>query len=153
MNKTIGASLTIAVLGLSGISAQAQTATKDDAKALVVKAIAHVKKNGVEASCKDFADPQGGFMQGDLYVFVQDMQAHMICHAANPKMNGKDLSGLKDADGKQFAKAMADLVKSKGSGWVDYRWVNPVSKAIEAKTSYVARIDDATWLGVGIYKK
>lgn len=153
MNKMIGISVASAVFALASIPAQAQTASKDDAQALVAKAVAYMKKNGLETSCKTFADPNGGFMHGELYVFVQDVQAKMVCHAANPKMNGKDLAELKDADGKQFSKAMSELVKAKGAGWVDYRWVNPVSKAIEAKTSYVERVNDTTFLGVGIYRK
>lgn len=144
--------LALALLSLLN-PVHAQTAAKDSAVALVEKAAAHVKKNGVDAACKDFANPQGGFIQGELYVFVQDMQAKMICHAVNPKLNGKDLAELKDADGKKFSKAMADLAKSKGSGWVDYQWVNPTSKAIEPKTSYVQRVNDSVWLGVGIYRK
>lgn len=131
----------------------AQTSGKDAAVALVEKAVAYVKKNGVEAACRNFADPKGGFIQGDLYVFVQDMQAKMICHATNPRLNGKDLSQLKDVDGKQFSQEMADLARSKGSGWVDYQWVNPTTKAIEPKASYVERVDDKIWLGVGIYRR
>lgn len=153
MKKFIGASVASTLLALASVPAQAQTASKADAQALVARAVAHVKKVGVEASCKDFADPTGEFIRGELYVFVHDMQVKMICHATNARMNGKDLSELKDADGKQFAKAMADLVKAKGAGWVDYRWVNPVSKAIEAKASYVERVNDTIFLGVGIYRK
>lgn len=152
MKYTIIASMA-ASLFVAVIPAHAETATKDAAVALVEKAVALVKKDGVDAACKDFADPKGGYMQGDLYVFVQDIHAKMICHAKNPRMNGKDLSELKDADGKRFATDMADLVKSKGSGWVDYQWVNPTTKAIEPKTSYVQRVNDTIWLGVGIYRK
>lgn len=137
----------------AGALAQAQNASKDDAVALTRKAVAHLKKDGVEAACKDFADPQGGFMQGELYVFVQDMQSKMVCHAANKRINGKDLSELKDADGKLFSKAMTELVKARGAGWVDYRWINPNTKAIESKTSYVERVNDTLWLGVGIYRQ
>ncbi|MES2257099.1 MAG: cache domain-containing protein [Pseudomonadota bacterium] len=152
MKHTIIANLA-ASLFIAIAPAQAQQANKDAAVALVEKAAAHVKKNGVDAACKDFADPKGGFIQGELYVFVQDMQAKMICHGVNAKMNGKDLSELKDADGKRFSKAMAELAQSKGSGWVDYQWVNPVTKAIEPKTSYIQRVNDAVFLGVGIYRK
>ncbi|WP_317203877.1 cache domain-containing protein [Janthinobacterium sp.] len=136
-----------------GSAAQAQNAGKDDAVALVRKAVAHLKKDGVEAACRDFADPRGGFRQGDLYVFVQDMHSTMVCHAANKRINGKDLSALKDADGKLFSAAMTELAKTKGAGWVDYRWVNPSTQVIEPKTSYVEKVNDTLWLGVGIYRR
>lgn len=144
----LAASLFVAVL-----PAHAQQASKDEAIALVEKAAAHLKKNGVETACKDFADAKGGFIHGELYIFVQDMNAKMICHAANARMNGKDLAELKDADGKKFSKAMAELAQAKGSGWVDYQWVNPVTKVIEPKTSYIQRVNEGVFLGAGIYRK
>ena len=67
------------------------------------------------------------------------------------RLNGKEMIELKDADGKQFNKEMLELVKTKGSGWLDYRWVNPVSKNIEAKSSYVERVGEYV-VGAGIYK-
>lgn len=135
----------------AGAVAQAQNASKDDAVALAKRAVAHVKKDGVDAACKDFADPRRGFMQGELYVFVQDMRSKMVCHGVNKRINGKDLSELKDADGKLFSRAMTELAKTKGAGWVDYRWVNPNTLQIEPKTSYIEKVDDTLWLGVGIY--
>ncbi|GGC97734.1 cache domain-containing protein [Undibacterium terreum] len=152
MKKIFALSLSALSLAAS-VAAHAEPASKDAAVALVDKAVANVKKKGVEAACKDFADPSGGYIQGELYVFVQDTQAKMICHATNAKMNGKDLSQLKDADGKQFAKAMSDLAVAKGTGWVDYQWVNPVTKELEPKSSYIKRVNDTVLLGVGIYRK
>lgn len=151
MRRTSIAVLAV-VLFFAFTSAYAETAPEQAAKALANRAVEQVKKKGIEAACKDFADPKGGFIDGELYVYLQDMNAKMICHATNPKLNGKDLLELKDADGKYFNKAMIETIKTKGSGWVDYRWINPVTKEIQAKSSYVEPIDNAM-IGVGIYKK
>lgn len=142
----------IAVLLAPTLPAFAQTATKADAIALVDKAVADIQKKGIEEACKDFADPKGGFIQGDLYVFVQDAQMMMVCHATTPKMNGKDMSMLKDANDKKFVQAMRDMAQSKKPGWVDYVWVNPVTKALENKTSYIRLAADKYTVGAGIYK-
>lgn len=151
-SAAVAASLFAAVV--AGSADAAEAGGKEAAVALVDKAVAQVKKTGVEGACKDFADPAGLFFQGELYVFVQDMDMKMICHAANPKrMNGKDLSELRDADGKYFVKEMAQLARSSGSGWVDYRWINPATQKVEPKSSYVRRVSDTLWLGVGIYRK
>ncbi|HCE07957.1 MAG TPA: histidine kinase, partial [Oxalobacteraceae bacterium] len=40
----------------------------------------------------------------------------------------------------------------KGKGWVDYKWPNPATKILEAKSSYVERYEDV-YVGCGIYKK
>lgn len=141
-----------ALLLAAALPASAQNATKTDAIALVDKAVANIQKKGIEEACKDFADPKGGFIQGDLYVFVQDAQMMMVCHATTPRMNGKDMSQLKDADGKQFVQQMREVAQSKKPGWVDYVWVNPVTKALENKTSYIRQAEDKYTVGAGIYK-
>jgi cytochrome c len=43
------------------------------------------------------------------------------------------------------------VAKTKGTGWVDYKWVNPVSKKIEPKSTYIQKGDEY-FLGCGIYK-
>ncbi|HEY8025439.1 MAG TPA: cache domain-containing protein [Burkholderiaceae bacterium] len=134
------------------VAASAETAPELAAKTLANNAAEQIKKNGVDAACKTFADPNGGFIEGELYVFVHDMNAKMICHAANPKLNGKDLLELKDADGKYFEKTIVETIKSKGSGWVDYRWINPTTHEIQAKSTYVESVNNVI-IGVGIYKK
>ena len=140
-----------AVFALSAGLAHAETETESAAKQLVKKAVVHLRDNGIQKACRDFADPNGSFIKGELYIFVEDMQMKMICHSTNSRLNGKEMIELKDADGKQFNKEMLELVKTKGSGWLDYRWVNPVSKNIEAKSSYVERVGEYV-VGAGIYK-
>jgi signal transduction histidine kinase len=67
-------------------------------------------------------------------------------------MNNKDMSQLKDANGKKFVQEMRDVAQSKKPGWVDYVWVNPVTKALENKTTYVRQAEDKYTVGAGIYK-
>ncbi|MEB0140802.1 MULTISPECIES: cache domain-containing protein [unclassified Undibacterium] len=130
----------------------AQTANKFDAIALVDKAVADIEKKGVDEACKEFADPKSGNIQGDLYVFVLDSKMTMVCDAFTPKMNGKDMSLLKDANGKKFVQEMRDMVQSRRSGWVDYVWTNPATKMLEGKTSYVRLASNKYTVGAGIYK-
>jgi signal transduction histidine kinase len=46
---------------------------------------------------------------------------------------------------------MVKVAKEKGSGWVDFKWPNPVTKAVEAKSGYVERAGDLL-VGSGVYK-
>jgi signal transduction histidine kinase len=147
--------LACALLALA-CTAPVHAQSADDATALVKKAKAHLKKNGPEKACKDFADPDAGFQKGELYIVLQDVREagtlKILCHAKNPRLNGKDLTEMKDANGKQFNKEVISLVKDKGQGWVDYRWVNPVSGHIEDKRSYLESLDGLVVVA-GIYKK
>ena len=126
--------------------------TAAEATALVQRAAEYLKANGPAKSYAAFNDPAGQFKDRDLYVFVMDMNGKMLSHGANAKLIGKDLTALKDSDDKLFIKTMLDVAKSKGKGWVDYKWPHPVTKAIEPKSTYVEKVDDLI-VGCGIYKQ
>jgi signal transduction histidine kinase len=121
-----------------------------DAKAMVEKGAAYLKANGKDKAFKEFSEGTQ-FKKDDLYVFVIDMKGMTLAHGGNPKLVGKDMSGLKDADGKLFIKDMIDGATAKGSGWSDYKWTNPVTKKIDPKSTYFLKVDDVI-LGCGIYK-
>ena len=126
--------------------------TAAEATALVQRAAEYLKANGPAKSYAAFNDTAGQFKDRDLYVFVMDLNGKMLSHGANAKLIGKDLTNLKDSDDKLFIKTMLDVAKSKGKGWVDYKWPHPVTKAIEPKSTYVEKVDDLV-VGCGIYKQ
>ena len=88
-----------------------------------------------------------------LYLFIYDQNG--LCKAIG--YNSQPLVGtnrieLKDSDGKFFLREMINLAKTKGHGWVDYRYANPLhDNKIEPKTSYVEMMDGLV-LGCGVYK-
>jgi len=134
----------------AGMSA-AVAAPNDDAVELVTKAVAYVKEVGKDKALATFNDPKGPFIKGELYVFAYTLQGVILAHPMNPKLVGKDMTDVKDSDGKYFTKDFVAMVNGPGKGWVDYRWTNPISKKIEAKSSYVAKAGDI-FVGCGIYK-
>ncbi|NMM28928.1 MAG: hypothetical protein HHJ12_16965 [Glaciimonas sp.] len=69
----------------------------------------------------------------------------MIAHSAI-------IRDIKDLDGKYFVQEQIKLATTAGSGWVNFRWPNPVSKDVESKTVYIERVDELL-IGGGIYKK
>jgi signal transduction histidine kinase len=66
-------------------------------------------------------------------------------------MIGKELIDMKDADGKEFVKERIEIAKTKGSGWQDYKFTDPLTKKIEHKRAYIERHGDLIF-GCGIYK-
>jgi cytochrome c len=137
------------VIGL--VFASGAVASQKEAKALVEKAAAFVKANGKDATIKEINLAKGQFDKGELYVFAYDMSGKIIAHPKNPKLIGKDLLNVPDPDGKMFRKEIVDVAKTKGTGWVDYRYTNPETKKIEAKTTYVVKVGDVI-LCCGTYK-
>ncbi|OWW22983.1 hypothetical protein AYR66_21170 [Noviherbaspirillum denitrificans] len=150
MSRLSSVFIGVAVL-CSAQSALAETERESEVKQLVKKAAAHIKTNGLDKACKDFSSTDTGFLKGELYVFVQDVNIKVLCHPTNARLVGKELLDLKDADGKAFNHEMAELAKSKGSGWITYRWPNPVTQQIGTKTTYIERVGDMI-VGSGIYK-
>lgn len=129
----------------------ADKGTAEQAVAMVKKAAAYINGNGKEKGFAEINSPSGQFKDRDLYVAVLDFDAMTLAHGGNPRMVGKNMMAMKDADGKPFIKQFLDVAKSKGSGWVDYKWPNPVTKAIEQKSTYVEKVGDMVLI-CGIYK-
>ncbi len=86
------------------------------------------------------------------YFFINDLKAKAIMHPIKPQLVGKDLSGLKDVNGKLFMKEMADVCKDAGSGFVSYMWPKPGFEEPVPKLSYVMKDEKWDWIvGTGIY--
>uniref|UniRef100_B8DPH4 Putative cache sensor protein n=1 Tax=Nitratidesulfovibrio vulgaris (strain DSM 19637 / Miyazaki F) TaxID=883 RepID=B8DPH4_NITV9 len=131
-------------------SAQAK-GSKDEAVAMVKKAVAYLKANGRDKALAEISNPQGMFVDRDLYVVVYDMQGTCLAHGANAKQVGKNLMELRDPDGKYFVKERVELGKTKASFWQDYKFSNPQTKLIEPKSMYMERVDDLL-VGCGAYQ-
>ncbi len=128
-------------------------ATVEQAQELLGKAVAEVKKAGAIAAFKKFNDPKGGFIRGDLYVFAIGLEdGKYRASGAAPQLRGQNASKLHDAAGKPMNQEMIALAKKKGSGQVDYVWLNPATNAVEPKHSVIQRVGDVL-LGVGYYEK
>ncbi|HEX8471021.1 MAG TPA: methyl-accepting chemotaxis protein, partial [Brevundimonas sp.] len=86
------------------------------------------------------------------YFWVTDMHPNMIMHPFNPKLDGTDISAKKDADGKVMFVAMADVVRTQGEGFVDYRWAKPGQTEASPKISFVKGFKPWGWVvGSGVY--
>ncbi|MYM65660.1 histidine kinase [Pseudoduganella sp. FT55W] len=153
MRALLGAvALGLGLLASSGAALAADKGSADEAVAMVKRAVAMVKSDGKEKTFAAIADPANtSFHDRDLYIYVYDLNGVALAHGNNPKMVGKPLIGLKDNEGKAMIKEMVDTAKNKGKGWVDFKWPNPVTKAVESKSGYVERVDDFL-IGSGIYK-
>lgn len=143
--------LSLCVLTFASAAFAAEKGTADEAMSMVKKGVQLVKTNGKEKAFAEFSDPHGQFVKGDLYVMVYDMEGINKAHGSNPKLVGKNLIDIKDANGVFIVKNFIEVAKGKGHGWVDYKWPNSTTKAVEMKSTYVEKVDDIL-IGVGIYK-
>ena len=128
----------------------AEHGTASEAKAMVQKALDAMKKHGVDATITEINKRDGQYQDKDLYIVVYDVNGKNLAHL-NPKMVGKDMMDLTDVDGKFFIRERIELVKTKGKGWQDYKFINPTTKQIEPKSMYVEKYENVI-VGCGIYK-
>ncbi len=151
LRKLIVSIVALAALAGAHVAVAGANGTPDEAKALVDKAAALLTQEGKDKAFAQINDPQGPFVDRDLYVFVQDMTGTTVAHGTNKALIGKSLVNLKDSDGKMFVQEFIEIAKTKGEGWVDYKWPNPTTKKVEAKSSYVKKVGDLI-VGCGVYK-
>lgn len=149
MKKTTAVLIVIGLFALAGLS---YASDKDDAKGLVKRAIAYVKYQGKEKAIAEISKPKGMFDKGETYVFAYDLQGVMVAHPKYPTLIGQNLISVPDNEGKMFRKEIVDKAKSKGSGWVDYVYLNPETNEQEHKTTYLQKIGDII-LCCGVYKE
>jgi signal transduction histidine kinase len=148
MKKTIAV---LVVIGLFSFAFLSYAADRDDAKALVKRAAAYVKYQGKEKALAEISTPKGMFDKGELYVFAYNLQGVMLAHPKNPALIGQNLIAVPDAEGKLFRKEIVEKANSKGSGWVDYVYLNPETNRQEHKTTYLQKVGDII-ICCGVYK-
>ncbi len=148
------AALVLAALCVAGTAAFAadDRGNKEEAKAMVDAAYDHIKKVGAEKAYKDFTTDKAAWTKKDLYVMVYDAKNVNLAHGANEKLVGKDMSAVKDGDGKPVVGGLNALA-AKGGGWYDYDWPDPVTKKLMQKSTYARQLPGKDgFVGVGIYR-
>ncbi|WP_421919280.1 DUF294 nucleotidyltransferase-like domain-containing protein [Marinifilum sp.] len=87
------------------------------------------------------------------YYWIITKNPKMVMHPYRPDLNGTDLSNFSDNHENKLFVDAADLVKTKGEGFIQYywQWKDDASK-ISPKLSYVKGFSDWNWvIGTGIY--
>ncbi|MBK5012227.1 methyl-accepting chemotaxis protein [Pseudomonas sp. S60] len=88
----------------------------------------------------------------DDYFWINDLGPKMVMHPTNPKLDGQDLSGIRDPDGFAVFNEMVALARQQDAGPVNYRWPKPGASEPVAKTSYIQLFKPWGWIiGSGVY--
>lgn len=125
--------------------------TADEAVAMVKRVIGDMKKDGKEKVIHEVQTGSARYKDRDLYVFISGMDGVTRANGINPKIAGKNLNDIKDADGKAIGKERFEIARTKGKGWQDYRWPDPQTKEIRKKSTYLEKYEDMI-VSCGIYK-
>src|SRR5271163_910210 len=152
------AAVSAAALLLSPIAFAQQTGgTADEAKAMLMKAVAAVKADKAKA-LDMFNKGEGGFLDRDLYVFCINVSDGITVAMGNPnekQLIGQDGRARKDSTGKAYGLELyAAGQKPEGQiTEVNYMREKPgPNKTPVPKVSFVERAGDI-FCGVGYYKQ
>lgn len=125
--------------------------TTDEAMAMAKRAHDYIMRVGFDAAFPVLHDPKAGYVDRDLYVFVCDRAGYYRAMSANEKKVGTSLFEAPGLDAKQFLEDSLERA-GQGGGWVEYNIVNPVTKDIRGKASYILPINDDLFVGCGAYR-
>jgi cytochrome c len=142
----------VVMVASANLSRASEFGTRDEAVAMVKRVQDKFRKDGADATFKAVIDQSTKeFHDRDLYPFIYDLTGLSVAHGARPALVGKNLISLKDQDGKNLIREMIAIATTSGSGWIDYKWPNPITNKIEDKSSYVEKLGDYL-VGVGVYR-
>jgi len=87
------------------------------------------------------------------YFWINNSEPRMLMHPIKPSLNGKDLSNIKDPNGKYLFNEMVKVANdSPTGGFVRYFWAKPGKDTPQQKISYVKKFQPWDWIiGTGAY--
>jgi cytochrome c len=156
MNKIL-ARLIVLLLGctiLMPARAEPPIATRTEidagrAQVLLGQAVEHYRAVG-DAALAEFGR-QGRFIDKELYVYVLASDGTMLTSGgSSASLIGRNVSAMRDVAGKPFFAEMLEIAKTRGSGHVEYRWLNWVDNTVQRKQAYFERVNERV-LAVGYY--
>src|SRR5574344_1069128 len=109
-----------------------------------------LSKDALQERLKDIVNATRYSKTG--YFWINDLDAVVLIHPINPKLNNKDMHEYKDPNGKQIFKEFADIAKKDKEGFVDYVWPKPGFEQPQEKASFVKLFKPYNWvIGTGEY--
>jgi hypothetical protein len=118
--------------------------------AFVDEAVAYARVHGREAALREFNNPGGSFVRGELYIYAYDFNSTTLAHPFEKEKIGISRRNETDAFGNPNAQGFLDAVN--GSGFLRFYYENPAHNGtLESKLGYVKKVDNDWWLGSGIY--
>ncbi|MFC2077816.1 cache domain-containing protein [Candidatus Bipolaricaulota bacterium] len=154
-NRIIGISCVLAVAMLAFF---ASTAMADDEAAAAVKAMVErgvimAVVEGEEAVLAAISDPEGPFIDGDLYLFAGLVsEVIMTGHPYSPHLLDIDLSTFEDPQGNLLFANFVAVASDAGAGWSEYWWPKPGEEDVSRKLTYIMKVPGQDlYIGCGYY--
>jgi len=149
MRKVIVLALVVMANVVLAASVMSQSTIKDECVALCKDAAIFMNEKGFYPTVFEINKKDGKFVSKNTYVFLVDLEGHLLAHPYNQQYIGMDMTGNRDSTGKLFVLDYITVAKTKGEGWTEYMYPTPEElkkptpfkeKKFSKKLSYVYRI-------------
>jgi cytochrome c len=129
----------------------AEHGTPDEALALINKAVAYLADEGADKTFFEASNPKGRFIHRDLYIVIYDRHGKVMAHGALPRLAGINVLDYRDEDDKLFVREILDKASKGQQGPVDYKWVHPLTRQLQAKSAWFRQVGSYV-ITCGTYK-
>ena len=152
LNRLVASAFIMLGATLVPAGAASEFGTRDEAIAMVHRVQEMFKKLGPEGTFQAIKRKAPGTIDRDLYAYVVDQNGVVQANGAIPAMTtGTNLYNFRDQNGKYMMREQLEVCKGPLRGWVDFRFLSPLTQTIEDKSTYIERMGDFC-VGVGIYR-
>jgi hypothetical protein len=125
--------------------------TAEELKAFVENAYTYVYSVGKERALAEFNDPNGQFVDGELYIFAYDMNGTVLALPYQLSVVGLNRWYLEDTSGVKIGQRIIARAEQ-GGGYVFYLYPNPADNYTkELKLTYVMAVNDEWCIAAGVY--
>jgi len=125
----------------------------EQARAMAEAGAQFVREHGAERGKAEISNPQGLFVDRDLYLGMCDAKGFIVANGGNLRVIGVDGMQVKDVQGHYFVRDIMRIGATQGSGWVDYQWNHPLTGQSMTKSAYVQAVGvDGMVISCGFYK-
>jgi hypothetical protein len=143
MRKVAAIALAVMVsVALAG-SVMAESGVKEECVALCKDAAKFINEKGFYPGIAEINNKEGKFVTKNTYVFMMDLEGHLLAHPFNPQYIGRDITGVKDTNGKLFNQESIAIAKTKGEGWTTYMY--PTPEESKKPTPWKEKISSKKW--------
>jgi signal transduction histidine kinase len=125
MKKAAVVALVVMASVILSVNGLAESSIKDECVTLCKEAAKFVNEKGFYPAVAEINNKEGKVVTKNTYVFMMDLEGHLIAHPFNPQFIGRDITGTKDTNGKLFNQESIEIAKTKGEGWSEYMYPTP----------------------------
>ncbi|MDW7732569.1 MAG: cache domain-containing protein [Methanolobus sp.] len=137
--------------GTTPTSVADSSVSQEELVAFVEAASEYAHVHGQEAALREFNDPNGQFVDGELYIFAYDSEGNTLALPFQPEVLGTNRWNTTDANGTAYIRDMITTAQY-GRGFVRYLYADPSDDfTVKQKLSYVIMVDQDWLIGAGIY--